>query len=134
MEINWLAAVVAGIVGFFSGGLWYSKAMFCDAWCKEAGVTMPGPETPPKHHPALVFVQGVILSIVSAVLLAKLLGPAPELLHALKWSAAAGAGFVAAAFGINYGFAQKSVKLWLIDGGYHTVQFTLIGLVLGLWH
>jgi hypothetical protein len=27
----------------------------------------------------------------------------------------------------------RSLKLWLIDGGYHTVQFILFGLVLGLW-
>jgi hypothetical protein len=45
-----------------------------------------------------------------------------------------GAGFVAASFGINYQFANRSFKLWLIDGGYHTVQFVLFGLVLGLWH
>jgi len=26
------------------------------------------------------------------------------------------------------------LKLFLIDGGYHTLQFTLIGLILALWH
>ena len=41
---------------------------------------------------------------------------------------------VAASFGINYQFANRSLTLWLIDGGYHTVQFLLFGLVLGLWH
>ena len=46
----------------------------------------------------------------------------------------AGAGMVAASFGINYQFANRSLTLWLIDGGYHTVQFLLFGLVLGLWH
>jgi hypothetical protein len=44
-----------------------------------------------------------------------------------------GAGFVATSFGINYAFAQRSLKLWLIDGGYHLLQFTLYGLILGLW-
>ena len=29
---------------------------------------------------------------------------------------------------------NRSFKLWLIDGGYHTLQFTLYGLILGLWH
>jgi hypothetical protein len=43
-------------------------------------------------------------------------------------------GLVAASFGVNYQFAQRSFKPWLIDGGYHTVQFSLFGLVLGLWH
>jgi hypothetical protein len=30
-------------------------------------------------------------------------------------------------------FEHKSLKLFLVNGGYHTVQFTVIGLVLGLW-
>ena len=28
----------------------------------------------------------------------------------------------------------RSLKMWLIDGGYHSLQFALYGLVLGLWH
>lgn len=45
-----------------------------------------------------------------------------------------GLGFIATSFGVNYLFAQRSMKLWLIDAGYVTVQFTVMGLVLGLWH
>ena len=44
-----------------------------------------------------------------------------------------GAGLVAASFGINYQFANRSTVMWLIDGGYHTVQFVIYGLVIGLW-
>lgn len=133
-DVNYLAVVVGGIVGFFSGGLWYSKVLFADAWCREAGVQPPGAGEKPMRHPGIVFAMGLALSIVAAFLLARLLGPNPELVRSLKWGAAVGVGFVATSFGINYGFAQKSLKLWAIDGGYHTVQFTLIGLVLGLWH
>ena len=35
-------------------------------------------------------------------------------------------------FGINYLFERRSLKLFLINGGYHTLQFTIIGLVLAL--
>mgnify|MGYP001792400874 CR=1 FL=1 len=45
-----------------------------------------------------------------------------------------GVCWVATSFGINYLFARRSLKLWLIDAGYHTLQFALYGLVLGLWH
>lgn len=45
-----------------------------------------------------------------------------------------GVAFVAASFGIHDPFASRSVNLWLIDGGYHAVLFTLFGVVLGLWH
>jgi hypothetical protein len=44
-----------------------------------------------------------------------------------------GAGLVAACFGINYQFANRSTVMWLIDGGYHTVQFGVYGLILGMW-
>ncbi|WP_255470524.1 DUF1761 domain-containing protein [Pseudoxanthomonas sp. 3HH-4] len=53
---------------------------------------------------------------------------------ALCRGALVGFCFVAASFGINYLFAQRGARLWLIDAGYHTLQFTLFGLVLGLWH
>jgi hypothetical protein len=29
---------------------------------------------------------------------------------------------------------RRSLKLWFIDGDYHTVQFVLFGLILGSWH
>ena len=75
-----------------------------------------------------------LFSLVAAACFAAWLGSAPPLETALKAGALAGIGFVAASFGINYQFAQRSFKLWLIDGGYHTVQFVLFGLILGLWH
>jgi hypothetical protein len=41
---------------------------------------------------------------------------------------------VAASFGIRSMFAGRSWTMWLIDGGYDTMQFVLYGLVLGAWH
>ena len=61
------------------------------------------------------------------------LGPAPGLPLALGAGFSAGLCWVASSFGINYLFAQRSLKLFLIDGGYHTIQFTLYGLILGIW-
>jgi hypothetical protein len=45
-----------------------------------------------------------------------------------------GLGFVAAGFGINYQFAARPINALFIDGGYHTLQFVMFGVVLGLWH
>ena len=44
----------------------------------------------------------------------------------------AGLCWVAASFGINYLFERRPLGLWLINGGYHTLQFTVFGLILGL--
>lgn len=126
--MNILAVIVAAASSFLLGGLWYSPVLFGNAWNAEnGGVKPPG-------HPAKVFGVSFLFSLVAAACFAYWLGPAPALEAALVAGLLAGAGFVAASFGINYQFAQRSFKLWLIDGGYHTAQFLLFALVLGLWH
>jgi hypothetical protein len=129
--INWWAVLVAAFASFLLGGPWYSKALFLDAWQREAGDTRTAGEG---KHPARVFGFAFLFSLVAAACFAVVLGPQPPLWKALTYGLLAGAGMVAASFGINYQFANRSLTLWLIDGGYHILQFLLFGLVLGLWH
>jgi len=128
MSINWLAVVVAALSAFVLGGIWYGP-LFKHAWCREAGVD---PCVAPAH-PARVFATAFVASFIAAAAFAWIIGPAPGLRMAVIDGAVVGAGLVAASFAINYAFARRSLKLWLIDGGYHTLQFTLYGLILGLW-
>ena len=126
--MNILAVSVAAVSSFLLGGLWYSPALFGRLWNVEnGGVKQSG-------HPVKVFGVSFLFSLAAAACCATWLGSAPPLDVALKAGALAGIGFVAASFGINYQFAQRSFKLWLIDGGYHAAQFVLFGLILGLWH
>ena len=127
--LNWLAILVAAVSAFMLGGLWYGP-LFKTAWCREAGID---PDAAPTH-PARVFGTAFVASLVAATAFAWYLGPAPELRHAVWSGLCIGLAFVATSFGINYAFAQRSFKLWLIDSGYHTLQFVLYGLILGLWH
>ena len=131
-DVNVWAVLVAALTTFLLGGLWYSPKLFGNVWNREAG--RPEKTAGQKgHHPAQVFGISFVLSLVAAYVFAMFLGPDPKLLSSIGAGAAAGACWVAASFGINYSFASRSLKLWLVDGGYHTVQFTLFGLVLGLW-
>lgn len=129
-EINLWAVLVAALSSFLLGGLWYSPALFEGTWNRESGRA----QSPRGRHPALVFGGAFVLSVIAAAMFALFLGPQPALPFALGAGFAAGLCWVAASFGINYLFAGRSLKLWLIDGGYHTLQFTLYGLVLGSWH
>lgn len=126
--MNLFAILLAAVSSFVLGGLWYSPLLFGRAWNRENGGEVPA------GHPAKVFGLSFVFSLVAAAAFAWWLGPAPALDEALKAGAVAGIGFVAASFGINYQFAQRSFALWLIDGGYHAAQFLLFGLILGLWH
>ena len=135
MAFNIWAAVLAAVSSFFLGGLWYSKALFGPAWGRAAGIDPEKMRDEQSHrHPARVFGVSFVFSVIAALAFAWLLGPNPELGHAIRLGAIVGACFVAACFGINYQFADRRTALWLIDGGYHTVQFILFGLILGLWH
>ena len=128
LDVNWLAVVAAAVSAFVLGGLWYGP-LFKHAWCREAGLD---PDAKP-GHPGRVFGSAFVLALVAAAAFAMLLGPAPSLQLGLHHGALVGGAFVATSFGINYAFAQRSLKLWMIDGGYHIVQFTAFGLILGLW-
>lgn len=127
--INWLAVLAAALSAFLLGGIWYGP-LFKHAWCREAGVD---PDKP-NGHPARVFGVAFVAALLSAVFLAWLLGAAPALSLAVHHGFMVGFAFVSMSFAINYSFAGRSLKLWLIDSGYHILQFALYGLVLGLWH
>ena len=126
-NVNILAVIVAALSSFALGGLWYSTPIFGAAWRRAAG----GPEI--QGHPAKVFGLSFLFALIAAYAYALLVTPPPSAVMAVVQGLAVGAGVVAASFGINYQFANRPATLWLIDGGYHTVQFAIYGLILGLW-
>jgi hypothetical protein len=128
-QVNFMAVLVAALSSFLLGGLWYSKALFGEAWNRAANAN-------PKHqqgHPARVFGVSFLFALVAAFVYAWLVPPAVDAGHAAVQGLLVGAGMVAASFGINYQFANRGAALWLIDGGYHTLQFLIFGLIIGLW-
>ncbi len=128
-ELNLIAVLVAGIAGFAVGAIWYSPLLFARAWQREVGIT---PEQLQARSPWRPMIGALLLSIVSAFVFAMFLGPRPGVAFATGAGFAAGLFWVAASYGISYLFEGRSLTLWLINGGYHTLQFTAIGLVLGL--
>ena len=81
---------------------------------------------------AKIFGLAFILCLLAAWNVRKLPGATPVAGVWLRVGLLAGLFWVASSFGINYLFERKSLKLFLINGGYHTLQFTIIGLVLAL--
>ena len=130
-QINLWAVLAAAASGFVVGGLWYSPALFGRMWMRETGLTE---QQLAASNMAVIFGLSFVLSVVAALVFAMFLGPAPKVDFALMAGLSAGVAWVGTSFGINYLFERKSLKLFLINAGYHTVQFALMGLVLGLWH
>jgi hypothetical protein len=130
-EINYLAVIAAAVASFALGGIWYSPALFARAWQRETGLS---DERLKSANMGLVFGLSFVLALLAAWMFAMFLGSKPAFGFAIGAGFAAGLFWVATSFGINYLFARRSLKLFLIDAGYHTLQFTIIGAILGLWH
>ncbi len=128
--MNYLIVFVAAVSTFMIGGLWYSPIMFLKIWSK---VSADEPKSEEGRHPVKVYGLSFLFSLIAAIALFNILGPKPALQEAIKTSLLIGVCFVATSIGINYQFSHKSIVLWLIDAGYHCVQFLAMGLIFGLW-
>lgn len=132
MGINWLAAIVAGVVGYFPGAIWYSPLLFLKPWARAQGIDLTR-SVHPKHAGMKVAI-GLIPSLTAAILFALILGPSPALGHALALAMAVAGGIVAPCFAIQYLYENRGFGFFAINAGYHLVQFLIFATVLGLWH
>lgn len=124
----WLI-IAAALSTFVLGYVWYGP-LFKKAWCKENGIA----EDFQAGHPGKVFGISFIFAFLAAGAFLHLVGFSDDILKSTLMGAAAGAGIAATSFGINYQFAGRSFKLFLIDGGYHTIQFALFGAIYAAFH
>lgn len=128
-SMNYFAVVVAALSAFVIGGLWYS-VLFEKSWMKENGFTQ---EDLRNSNMAKIFGGSFFLSLVISFILALFLGADRDAMSGAMAGFMAGIFWVAAAMGITYLFERKSLKLFLINAGYHVVTFTIMGLILGMW-
>lgn len=129
--INWLAVVAAALSTFLIGGLWYSPLLFGKAWMKANGFTEEGLKT---GNPAVMFgVSGLFSLIMAANLAAFLNFEGITLGFAVGAALASGLGFATMGLGIVALFERRSAAYILINGGYLTVAFLVMGLIIGVW-
>jgi MFS family permease len=129
-HMNWLAVLAAALSSFLLGGIWYS-ALFAKPWQAAAGVSdeaMRGGNKP------LMFGAAFLLSLIQSVVFAFFEGPTATVTFGAAIGFAAGLCWVAAGLAMTYVFEKRGLKLLAINGGYATLQFTLIGTILGAWH
>lgn len=130
--INHLAVLVCAVANLVVGGIWYSPILFYKAWMKENNFT---DETiKQRFNPGKTYGLAFLIAYIISYNLAFFLGDNKT---DAAWGATAGFlagfGFSALIFAIVALFEQRSLKYVLINGGFMTVYFTLIGFILGVW-
>ncbi len=130
VHINSVAVIVAAIINFAIGALWYSPVLFAKPWMKAVGKKMdemgkPGPE--------------MLLPLVGALLEAYVLA------HFVSYTVALNAmdgarvglwiaiGFILPVIGAIAVFEKKGLNWFLITLGYHALALMAMGALLASW-
>lgn len=130
-SINWLAVVAAALANFVIGGLWYSPALFGKAWMRANDFTEADLK---RGSPAVIFGLSFLFCLVmSANLAAFLAGPDTTVDFAVFAGVAAGFGWAAMGLGVIALFERRPWSYLLVNGGYLTVSFAVMGAILGAW-
>ena len=129
--LNWLAVVVSALSAFALGALWYGP-LFGKAWQALSGIT---DDDIRQRHPAKIYGTALVLNLVAAFGMGMImqLHPSPDLGSGFNVGLLVGLAFVATSFGINYLFALKSLRLYLIDAGYMVALLAIMGAIIGAW-
>ncbi len=130
--INHWAVIVSAIANLVVGAIWYSPMLFYKAWMKENHFTEESVKK--NFNPLKTYGITLILSLIISYNLAFFLGDDKT---DAAWGATAGFlagfGFSTLIFAIIGLYEQRSWRYILINGGYITLYFTLIGFILGVW-
>jgi hypothetical protein len=121
------AVLLASFSAFVLGGLWYSPLLFGKSWQRLSKLS----DADLQGGMGRIFGLAFVLLFVAAWVFAMFLGPDPDIPFATLAGLGAGLFWVAASMGVNDLFERRPVALWAINAGYHTLVFTLFGLVIG---
>jgi hypothetical protein len=128
-QVSLVATLVATLLGFALGALWYGP-LFGKTWMAAVGLT---PEAIRRDfNPAKTYGVVFVLGLISSYAFGLYVGPNPGRAFAITAGAAAGLCWVATALATNYLFEGRPARLIAINGGYHAVRFTLIGVAFAL--
>ena len=133
--INYLAVLVAAIVSYALGALWYS-VLFGKLWMQLSGFSEAKlKEMKEKTDMKKSYAFGFVGTLVSAGVLAYLLDVTQwygavkgALLGVLVWL-----GFVATVELGGVLWEQKSWKWFLLHTGHNLASLVVMGVILGLW-
>ncbi|HWA45162.1 MAG TPA: DUF1761 domain-containing protein [Hypericibacter adhaerens] len=131
-SVNWLAIIVATIVGMALGFGWYMA--LSNQWMAAVGKTRE--QIASGGNQATPFIIAAVMQLVMAYFLALL---TPRVLGATTWQNGLAMGFwlwlgfVITSMIINHRYQGSKWSLTVIDGGYLLGVLLLEGLVIGLF-
>jgi uncharacterized membrane protein len=134
VHINYLAVVVAAVVGFAIGGLWYSPLLFAKQWVKAHGYTEDQVKEMQKGA-GKAYAISIACQLLIALAIAVLVGYLHLALcvQGLKLALLVWAGFAFPLGLMATMFTDKRITVFWIDTGYQLVYLLIMGSIITVW-
>ena len=127
MQVNPLVPVAVAVMVMAVGMVWYSLQVFGKKWMSDVGLSLEVMNKAPAASYVVSIVASLVLGIFMDYFATRLN------LHTWQGGLVLGAkmwlAFVATSMAMNYVFARRPRRLFLIDVGYQLVIFVLAGLI-----
>lgn len=130
-QTNYLAILVSSFVYFFIGALWYSPLLFSKEWVKHVGRTEEQLRSGSRIIFLYTFIALIIICFVTSFIV-WFLGTR-DTFSAVKLGLFLSFGYTSTIIAINNWYGQRSVKLTLIDAGYHIIGIVSATIILSIW-
>lgn len=136
-ELNYVAIIVAAVLNIVLGVIWWHDVLFGKPWRALMGWdTMTKEELKNKQKKSG---PAYMTSVVSSLVIAFFLGGLIDMLNVISLSGAfrlawvLWLAFVATTSLVDYMYAERKLKLWAINYGYHLAGMVMIAFILVHW-
>lgn len=134
-DFNLVGVLVAFVVSFISGGIWFGPKTFYPIWMKARGIES-GQLSQQQNKPALLFggtIIGLLFQTLTlAVIITSLQAGNSEfaILDGALVGAALGVGIAAFASLSHRLFGGESIKVWIIETANDALNLTIAGAII----
>jgi hypothetical protein len=131
LGVNWVGVVVATVVTFGLGALWYSPVLFAKAWMAAHGYTAEQVQAMRRtagRAYAVTFLCWLLMATAVGILLRQI--SIESAVTGFKVGLLAWVGFAVPVGLSSHVFSQRRFAAFAIDAGYQLVSLLIMGLVL----
>lgn len=131
--VNYLAVLTCGLIAMTASYFWYSPFLLGKMWLDSMEKTEEeiGKDSKPLKKYGISFLGYLVIAYSLARIMIYV--NATTVTEGMRIGFLCWFGFTLTTMTINALLEGKSLRLVLVDGGYHLIVFLLFGIVLGAW-
>lgn len=130
-RINWVGVIIATVVGFGIGAIWFNPKVFGTAWMTDMGKT--GDNMSGWGRAMTIGFVATLLAAIGLAWLIRLTG-AKSLVGGTKVGLLVALAFVVTNYVADAAYAGTKNRFVAIVAGYRAVMLVVMGAILGRWH